>query len=155
MAGKFSLDFTAIIEKTKANIDLVIPKATIDIFSSVILKNPVGNPSLWKVAKPPKGYVGGRSRANWICTVGAPNRTTITDVDPGGSKTISAMQSIVMAAKAGNVVYLSNNMPYVKTLEYGRENGQPGSTQAPQGMVRITILEYQKYLRNAIKSIRR
>lgn len=148
MAGKFTLDLTRIVEKTKGKIDLVTQKATVDIFSSVIMKNPVGNPDLWKVVRPPKGYVGGRSRANWVCSIISPSRKTTDNVDPSGSETIAAMAGVAGNTKAGGVVYLCNSLPYVPRLEYGY------SKQAPQGMVRITILEYQKYLRNAIGSVR-
>jgi hypothetical protein len=43
--------------------------------------------------------------------------------------------------EAGSIFYLTNNLPYGERLEYGY------SKQAPSGMVRITLAEYEKILR--------
>ena len=131
--GQFHIDLTAIVEKTKLRIDDVVQKATFDIFRSVILKSPVDT---------------GRFKANWQSSVGSYASISIDATDPSGTSTINAMASVALSTKAGNIVYLTNNLPYATFLEYG------GSIQAPSGMVRTTITEYQQYINSAISGLR-
>lgn len=82
----------------------------------------------------PKGYVGGRARGNWQCSIGAPIVTEIDRIDPSGSRATAEVKKTV---KAGEVNYLSNNVPYISRLEY-----KGHSTQAPNGMVRISLQRF-------------
>lgn len=119
-------------------------KIAIDLFGRIIEKNPVGNPSLWKESSlpPPKGYVGGRSRANWAISVGVPGNTA--DQKPEGGvfhkKPISGQQQAegfgaMATAKPGGTIWIYNNVRYIKALEDGH------STQAPAGMVKVALAE--------------
>lgn len=88
---------------------------TLDLFSSIVLSSPVGNPTLWK-HKAPKGYVGGRFRANWNTSIGSPDFATTPAIDPSGTAAISgAMRKM---GGAGTVTYMSNALPYGVRLEY-------------------------------------
>lgn len=101
----------------------------LDLFRRVVLKSPVGNPSLW--ANPlsaPPGYVGGKFRANWQITVGAPAQSVIESI-----AVPSALQ--IGAIPLGTTVWLVNNVPYAEKLEGG------WSTQAPAGVVAVSITE--------------
>ena len=42
--------------------------------------------------------------------------------------------------RAGSVVYLTNNVPYIQKLEYGY------STKSPNGMVRINVARFEGLL---------
>lgn len=126
--GKFALDLTKMVDKTKSKIDTVVQKATFDIFKSVILKSPVRS---------------GRFRGNWIASAGGYGSTTVDTADKAGTTTINAMSGVALGTKAGGVTYLVNNLPYSIRLELGYSN------QAPHGMIRTTVLEYQQYVKNA------
>lgn len=78
----------------------------------------------------------GRARGNWIVTIGASTaRYTDSSLDPSGSSAISAGFQTITSAKANpfTIIYLQNNLPYIEELERG------SSTQAPNGMVTVTI----------------
>lgn len=140
----FTIDLQAFADRTKASLDTVIRKAVMDIARSVIYKSPVGNPDLWKYTAPP-GYSGGRFRANWLLGVGSPRTETVAAEDEHGRDTLNAIASDIRRAQAGGVVYLTNNLPYARRLEYG------WSGQAPQGMVRLTVLEWNRFVERAAR----
>lgn len=143
----FGAQLQAFADKTMLNADVVVQKVTLDIAKSVIQKSPVGNPDLWKSPAPP-GYVGGRFRANWMFGDGQINTTTTEEIDNTGSATQTRLAAAIAATHAGGVTYISNSLPYAIPLEYGR------SGQAPQGMVRNTVTEFQQYVDQVTKSLK-
>ena len=127
----FALNLAKQIEAAKEQSELVAKKITIELFSRVIEKSPVDT---------------GRFRANWNCSIGSPNLSTSesTDQSARGEPSVSKMTGQVLNFDMSDrSVFLTNNLPYAETLEYGRDNGKPGSIQAPNGMVRISIIEMQ------------
>lgn len=94
----------------------------------------------------PEGYVGGRFRANWHLSIDVVENVTFDEVDPSGNETISALISAVSDFTAGQTAYLINNLPYAIPLEFGH------STQAPAGMVRITVARFQQIVDEAIRN---
>jgi hypothetical protein len=139
----FRAKFAAFIEKTKANRDIVVQKVAMDMLSSLVMKSPVGNPDLWKSAPPP-GYVGGRFRANWHVTEGSADDWTTDTIDSAGSATLADGQQKILSFKIGGTMYLTNNLPYAQPLEYGH------STQAPSGMVRLTVAETDAFFTKVV-----
>lgn len=123
--------------------DKIVRTATLELFSGVIRSTPVGNPSLWK-NPPPPGYVGGRARGSWQCSVASPKAGQIDRIDPSGAGTIADMQSSVPSG-AGQVAYLSSNLIYIERLEFG------WSTQAPAGMVRLNMDRVQRMVDTVIR----
>jgi len=91
-----------------------------------------------------QGYVGGRFRSNWQLTTGAPAAGEIEDIESAGE----TLERLLLAAgdlSAGEVAYIVNNLPYAIPLEYGH------SSQAPGGMVRITVADFQRIVEEAIR----
>lgn len=131
--GQFTLDLTRIANKYKARMDVVVQKVTLDIFSSIIFKSPVDT---------------GRFRGGWIATVGNYSRDLTDILDRNGSIAVTNMSGLVSRTAAGNVVYMVNNLPYSIRLEYGYSN------QAPLGIVRTTITEFQDYVSKAARGFR-
>lgn len=142
--GSFALDIRKFAEKAKNNADLVVRQVTISVADSVVLKSPVGNPDLWKGGAP-AGYVGGRFRANWQFGESAPNTTITDDVDPSGTAAMTRLAAAIGTTGAGGVTYISNSLPYGPRLEF-----EGWSKQAPGGMVRITVAEFQDYVKDAL-----
>ena len=93
-----------------------------------------------------KDYVGGRFRGNWQFSVGAPADGVLDNVDPSGRMTIALLRGQVESLTAGQIAYIVNNLPYAIPLEYGH------STQAPGGMVRITVARFQQIVEEAIRN---
>ncbi len=103
----------------------------------VVLMSPVGNPALWR-SKPPKGYHGGQFRRNWQLSIGQPVSGIASGVDPSGAIAIAEGLLVLHGLRVPfSIAYLQNNLPYALPLEQGH------STQAPQGMVAVTVARLQ------------
>jgi len=123
--------------------NLVVKKILFDLSTSVVLKSPVGDPKFWKRPAPP-GYVGGRFRANWQYGGNNINITTTQEKDKTGGPTISKVTGAIPERVIGMVHYITNSLPYSNRLENGWS-----WRQAPQGMVQVTILEFDRIVRQA------
>lgn len=102
---------------------------------SLILKSPVGDPDLWK-NKAPVNYEPGRFRANWMLGIDDVNDTTSEERDIDGGATLDRIVGSVPINAAGHVYYLTNSLPYADRIENG------WSTQAPAGVVALTVIEF-------------
>jgi hypothetical protein len=92
-----------------------------------------------------KGYVGGRFRGNWQTSVGSAATGAIDQVDPSGRGTMAAAAAALASFQAGPPIYIMNNLPYGTRLEY-----EGWSKQAPAGMVRITVAEFNDIVRRVV-----
>lgn len=119
--GSFELDIARFVEKAKGNIDLVVRKVCLDLFKRVIMKSPVDT---------------GRFRGNWQVAIGSVPAGTLELNDKTGTATIAKVTATTLQMEAGQVITLVNNLIYGPGLEFGR------SKQAPNGMVRLTVVEY-------------
>jgi hypothetical protein len=155
MAGNFTLDLSRFINRTRSNADLVTKKVVLDIARSVIRKSPVGNPDLWVALRNGEyqdyasvhgeiGYTGGRFKANWMFGTATMPTGTTADIDPSGRGTLAGIEGQIPTQASGKLHYIVNNLPYSIRLENG------WSSQAPQGMVGLTIVEYQGIVRRAV-----
>jgi hypothetical protein len=143
---EFTLNLSAFVAKAKSNADACVRKIVLDMGTRIVLRSPVGDGKYWK-SPPPKGYIGGRFRANWQYGAGVIPGGTLSAIDRNGGATISKIAQAIPFAAAGMIHYLTNNLPYAMRLEYG------WSRQAPAGMVAITVVEYQTIVRNAAAAI--
>lgn len=109
-----------------------IPEAMFDLMRSVML---TGLTSL--VLMTPVDT--GRARGNWIVTLGAATYRYEDSFDPSGSGSLAKGLSTTAELKANPfaLVFLQNNLPYIEALEDG------SSTQAPNGMVTVTIAKLE------------
>lgn len=99
----------------------------------------------------PKGYQGGRFRGNWQVTFGTPAQGETNRVDKDSNQTLNAGIAVLDTFNAAldSVIYFVNNVPYATRLEFGY------SSQAPNGMVRITAQEFQKLFNEAAGQVNR
>ncbi|MCF1487584.1 hypothetical protein LZ838_09440 [Pseudomonas sp. AA27] len=95
-----------------------------------------------------QGYVGGRFRGNWQFSIESPATGELDVVDRSGNETIAQLKAQVAALTIGQTAYIVNNLPYAIPLEYGH------STQAPRGMVRVTLDRFQGIVDAAIRNNR-
>ena len=129
----FSADIAKFVVQAKGNIDEAARRATILLAQGVILKSPVDT---------------GRFRGNWMFAAGAVPRQTVETLDPTGQTTLSRLIAQIGTTGAGGVTYLANSLPYAVRLENG------WSKQAPAGMVRITVQEFQQYVTKAANEVK-
>ena len=114
------------------------------MYSSIVKKTPVDT---------------GRARANWNISVGSPDLTTTEET----RKSPKPMKNM-----AGNLddesIFISNNLPYITTLEYGGYPNPPKkdggktvngySKQAPEGMVGVTLANNEAIFNAAVRRIK-
>lgn len=127
MAGKFSLDLTKFCEKAKVAPIIVMKKVCFDMGARI-------------QARTPKDTV--RAATGWQWGV----QTIPTYLPPPG-KYPWPQPPQVPGFKADDVLFLANNVEYITVLESG------SSDQAPYGMMKVTITEYQDYVARAVASL--
>lgn len=142
----FADDLRRIAEKYDARAHLVVRKIVIDVGTSLVMKSPVGDPSYW-IMEPPPGYVGGRYRGNWQFGIGQADTKTTENIDTTGGVSIGRITSETPVKPAGGVFYITNSLPYGPRLETG------WSRQAPHGMVRLTITEFEPIVAAAVRAL--
>lgn len=130
----FTLQIGEFAAQAKENAQQVVRKVAGDALAKVVLRTPVDT---------------GRARANWVTTYGNPSFVTTAKVDKTGEGTILKGQGTIRRAPAGETIYILNSLPYAIPLEYGH------SKQAPAGMVRVTVTEFQAFVDNAVRSLRK
>lgn len=112
----------------------VIRAIELSVSVKVIMKSPVDT---------------GRFRGNWYPSVGSPSATmSLEGFDKGGGTTIQRTRDFINGQTPFHAFYLTNNLPYAWPLEEG------WSQQAPQGMVRTTIAEFNSVVRQETQRIR-
>lgn len=142
----FAVQLQEFVKKAGANADLVVKKVVTDIGRSLVFKSPVGDPSYW-INPAPKGYVGGRFRANWQYGLNQANDTTTPGIDPNGTATVGRLAAEVVDKASGNIHYITNSLPYAERLEIG------WSRHAPNGMVGLTVVEWRDYIAKAVAQL--
>lgn len=146
-------DFNEFAKKTLQRADRLIRAVGIKTFSAVIRDTPVGDPDLWKVnegktkPKPPAGYVGGRLRANWRCSLGMPD--TSTDESTDRNRGLVAVNDVCQTADRKKTLWLSNSLPYAYRIEY-----EGWSRQAPEGMVRRNVTRIKRIISAELRNIK-
>ena len=109
-----------------------------------------------------KGILGGRARGNWQATLHAPAQGVLDLHDITGAAAKEKAKEVSNGA-AGNVFYLTNNLPYIRVIEYGlypqgaykTERTKGGySVQAPKGMVRIVAREFSRTVKEQVNKFK-
>lgn len=137
--GRFSASLSQAVLDTQSDIDITIRTVLFSFGERLVNRSPVGNPDLWE-SKAPPGYVGGHFRAQWQHGFNSPPIDEITEVDPGGETTINNIRTSIFESQVSGIHWIVNMAPYAQELEDGH------STQAPTGIVRLSILDFDGLL---------
>tara|TARA_R110000823_G_C15878557_1_gene494834 strand:+ start:534 stop:920 length:387 start_codon:yes stop_codon:yes gene_type:complete len=124
----FKRDLSRFVKKTNNMTEKVFKGTTIGLFNKVVQRTPVET---------------GRLRNSWQPSVNSPSDST----KEGGSNTI---ETTVLGSKIGDKIYITNNLPYAKEIEGGSSR-----TKAPQGMVAVTVAEYQSVFKGNVINAKR
>ncbi len=112
---QFKLDLNKFTDKTVPEaVAAVRGKISLDLLSKIILKTPVDT---------------GRLRNSWFLSDGQPSSGT------GSAGTTPQMNVTATFTTPFESSWIVNNLPYANRIEFGH------SSQAPAGMVRISIAE--------------
>ena len=136
MADTFALNLKKFADKAGENARQVVRQVSIDLLTRIVL------------GKPPAGYVGGRARANWAVSIGTSNHAVTDRIDKSGQPTIDRGSATILSATSDAPIYIMNSLPYIRPLEY-----EGHSKQAPAGMVRVSVTEFQTFVDNAVKAL--
>lgn len=151
---RFRLDLRKMIEVGEERANKAVRKVLLDMLATVVKRTPVDT---------------GMLRANWQYGAGEmPSGTIDTeDLSDEGRATVAREAAVIGSTKLmlGYVHYLTNNLPYAEVVEYGMYPNPPErgskkrgeteytihvvdgySKQAPAGMVRITVAEFQSII---------
>lgn len=91
------------------------------------------------------GYVGGRFRGNWQVSFDVAKTGTLERIDPTGQDSKGEGVGVIQGFTTQvGTIWMMNNLPYSQRLEYGH------SSQAPAGVVRVSVLEVQMFIDKAI-----
>ncbi len=90
----------------------------------------------------------GRFRGNWFATISTPSTRTQMAIRPA-SQVNREIEQTVNQAENARIFWLTNNLPYAETLEFGGYRDGPKtvggfSRQAPQGVVRVTARTFSR-----------
>jgi hypothetical protein len=112
-------------EKVQGKVVEATKKIASEVLSRVVQKSPVDT---------------GRFRGNWQVGIGDRPDGTLPIEDKAGAGTIARGSAVIGRLAQPMTVYVTNNLPYARRLEFGH------SKQAPAGMVAITVAEIQTWM---------
>jgi len=162
---QFIMDIDSFADKTINTINDVRVAMAYDLFSRVVDRTPI-----WFTFEKHSGT----AKYNWTCTLNAPSTIVLKGTDKKGTLTKARMKKVLDRTQGDDTIYFANNVPYIFHLEDGLypknvpNDGKHGSynkqthkyevrsiggfsTQAPQGMVKLTLAEYPHIYKKAIQ----
>lgn len=156
--GQFGDGVTRYTAKTSNDLRATSRTIVYEMFRRVIMKTPVDT---------------GAARYNWMTSLGGDGNSPEVDAsgrDRNGTRAIGRVVLAMNHYDGAGMAWLSNGLPYARVLEYGLYPNPPArgswvkgkgwvikseggfSRQAPQGMVRVTALEFSGVVRAATAS---
>lgn len=151
----FKVNFAKMLALAGNKAELAAKRVAIKLLNGVVMKSPVDQ---------------GRFRGNWQVSFNSP--ASVIDRDDKlpfgslpGAAVAEAAQTALSGFKVGQTILLTNSLPYARAIEYGQYGKPPGSangtktaggysSQAPGGVVRLTVQNYAQELENEIKAMK-
>ena len=125
-------------EVTGQDLGQAVASAALQVFSSTMTRTPVDT---------------GRLRGNWQIAI---DRQPQGVTDRKASAATAEARAVAQQFKEGSI-WIVNNAPYAANIEYGLYGDGPltsggFSKQAPRGMLRVSIAEFDSALRKAVRA---
>ena len=120
--GSFKAQLAKFGKETLVDIDYLRKAVSLKLFSAIIMDTPVDT---------------GRARANWRTSIGLPDEHADESTD--FNQALADVETTVGISRLPDALWLTNSLPYISRLEY-----DGWSRQAPQGMVRINVMRFQR-----------
>lgn len=117
--------------QTHKTLDQVHQETIKRLFSSIVMDTPV---------------LTGLARGNWQTRVGTDPSGPISRLDPLGVEVLAEIERNL--GKAGDTVYMSNQVPYIDRLERG------WSKQAPSGMLRRNVSGFGPLVKVVVEELK-
>jgi hypothetical protein len=137
----FAADIHKFTVKATHNADKVLRGTALSMFGKIIQRTPIDI---------------GRLRGNWQTELNSVPRSTVNQTPNGAT---SKGNATIGRAKITDSIYIVNNLPYARVVEYGLYPDGPKtaggySKQSPQGMVRVTVAEFKREVENNARRVR-
>lgn len=129
-----SSDLAKIAARNKAKLLKVAQNSLMRVGGSIVVRSPVDT---------------GRFRANWLSAYGGIDTSTSEEIDKSGSAAIGRLDAKLNGLAVGQVFYFTNSLPYAQRLEY-----DAWSAQAPAGMVRLSVANWQTIVAEEVKRVK-
>lgn len=129
----FAADLRALCERAGDKAEMVVRGAALFLGDDMIDESPVDS---------------GRFKNNWVTSTGVADRSKSAEPDPSGARAHAMLNEKIAGWKPGQTIWILNNLPYAKRLEYG------WSKQAPGGMVRLAVQNYAQAIKKAADQVR-
>jgi hypothetical protein len=112
-------------------------------------------------------HTGGQARNAWLPSLDSPADGIPPGKDPSGNQTLEKIRVVCESAKGDQSIFLTNNLDYIKSLEfgwYGKWDGDsftPATTgkviegysrQAPEGMVGKTLAQADQIFESVVEA---
>ena len=124
---QFRVDLDEFARQTGLAAGLLAKHVALRIFTGVVRRTPVDT---------------GIAKASWDVGIGADPGPSIATIESVASGDVLSKAAKISAAGPYTAIYISNYVPYIVYLEEGR------SSQAPSGMVEVTVNEAKSELRS-------
>lgn len=122
----FTMDLKNFGDNALEKANVIKRKGALEIFTRVVLETPVKS---------------GRARGNWQCSTGSEKTDELDTSDQ--NRAIPEISNVVMRSELKDVIFLSNNVPYIGRLNDGY------SKQAPSGFIEKAIALYPGVIEDA------
>lgn len=132
MAG-FAEQIANFRKSTEARASKKVRRIALEIHKQIVMRSPVDT---------------GRFRANNQVSINTLPVDAVLEVDKSGQATLLHGQEAAATYNLGDTIFIYNNVPYAFVLEFGRNDGSPGSTKAPEGVFRISFQHVISRLRS-------
>lgn len=131
-------DLQKIAARNKQKLLKVAQNSLMRVGGSIVAKSPVDS---------------GRFKNNWLAAYGAADTTTTsnnakTAFGVEGGAVIGRLKAKLNGLDVGQVFYFTNSLPYAQRLEYG------WSQQAPAGMVRLSVANWQTIVAEEVARVK-
>lgn len=126
--AQFAVRIRAMAGRIERNFDTTLRRTALAVSQTVVMSTPVDT---------------GRARANWQVSLGQPVQESLDATDPGGGPTMAKNANVINQARGDAVIYLSNNLDYIVSLNQG------SSSQAPAGFVEDAVAQGASVVRRS------
>lgn len=129
----FAADLKKICDRAGDKAELVVRRAALDIGGQLIDRSPVDT---------------GRFKNNWQTGIGGIDSSTSASPDASGAPARTKLAASIDAWIPGRSIWITNSLPYAYRLETG------WSKQAPSGMVRLTVQNFEQAIAKAAQGLK-
>lgn len=143
----FAEDMAAWAKKTQRLYEDVVSEVVINVSTAIIDRTPIGDVSLWDVQPTGKrraNYRPGTLVNSWHSEISGPGNNDVRRPNTSGAASLANLSAIAPFAP-GKIFTFTNPAPYTRRIEFG------WSSQAPAGMVRLTVARFQQIVSEAAR----